>query len=475
MKSIQDISRIIIEIEDKHKLFDIYINGIPFWWFVRVKLINMLYRQSNHIAVSAGTAEALSTRELLLKLKDSFHLNITRQHRVLAVSTSSARREIVEGKDFDIFFDFLSWTNCADSYAVLETPDRISHSKQPYSPFRYYGDQIILWGNLYRKAPLLVVNKKVDQQLSHISRRVSSALGHSGILLPWEEILTLMRKEFAFASVAIRISSGILNEIQPQFLLVEDGYSPSHMAIQLAAKKRGVPVIELQHGLIVPDNYSYKFGIQDVGQLRNSPFPDKLWVYGEHFKEVLQQNRFLRSEDIVVIGNPYLWYKLNRMKDRKQQGNKILIAAQPEYSAFFTKLTLELSRLVENDIILKPHPSEIPRAREIYKDLIGNKKVTLVTSNIPIYELFCQSAFHIAVGSMTHLEALCFGIKDIIIRKGGFDRYFTFLMEKGIPAVEDIAEIVDVIRSYPDISQVSSYVRNQVFNINENPLASVET
>ena len=45
------------------------------------------------------------------------------------------------------------------------------------------------------------------------------------------------------------------------------------MVVQIAAKQVGIPVLELQHGLISDQSLGYQFGIGNDSTLTDSPFP----------------------------------------------------------------------------------------------------------------------------------------------------------------------------------------------------------
>lgn len=290
-------------------------------------------------------------------------------------------------------------------------------------------------------------------------------------------VRSIIYKEFAYAKAGLSVANQYLNRINPNVLLVEDGASPSRLVLQYVAKKRGIPVIELQHGLIVPDHPSYFFGITKAEQLLDSPFPDIIAVHGSHFKRILLQNNNLNSSRVVITGNPYYWMirrKKNNVSTLQLPDKYILVSTEPQYRQSLIDKICELPVKTGYQLVIKPHPSEILVARERYKKLLENPMITLIQENISIYSLFERAVFHIAVGSMTHLEALAFGVKDILLAQDGLDGYYDFLIQMGLPVAHTSNELVTIINNYPDIIKVYSYVQNEIFSIQTDPTASFE-
>lgn len=79
---------------------------------------------------------------------------------------------------------------------------------------------------------------------------------------------------------------------------------------QFVAKQMGIPVLELQHGLIGTQSIGYQFGISCDSALLGSPFPDVIIVFGDHFRRLLTINPYIKENMIVSAGYPYLWLSL---------------------------------------------------------------------------------------------------------------------------------------------------------------------
>lgn len=459
--------------EKKLNLFDLIISGIPVWWFARDRVLSYLFKLKNDVNISSSNADSLSAIEIFRKLVDSFHINVFDKHDILTISTSSARRIVIDEKDFDVFFDFISWTKFGSKYALIETPDLSNHSKNPYTSDRYIGDYLSLKGNLFRRVAK-IFNKGHKQELTGVCADIYKFLKeYKGVIISEKVLLNIVLREVAFARVAVEIAGAYIEKIRPKVVLVECGYSPSHMAFQLAAKKRNIPVFEIQHGLIVQNSLGYFFGLRDGEQLNGSPFPDKIIVFGEHFKKILLSNSFICDSMVIVGGHPVIHAMKKKYQGNIRKNGRIMVTTQPELHDYFEEMVIELERKISNEIIVKPHPAELSRSRS-YSRLKSLERVSVVNDNISLFDLLSSSEFHLSAASMTHLEAICFGLKDIMIMNDGFAGYYKFLVDMGLPVAYNVKEIVEIIRNYPSINNITSYVCDEIFSLNMDSVNKIE-
>ena len=211
------------------------------------------------------------------------------------------------------------------------------------------------------------------------------------------------------------------------FLPYETG--PLALSFIAAAKTKKVKTIGIQHGLIYDyhTNYSHKSFIS-----KENPYgfliPDKLLVFGEIPKEILQKKDY-PSENIIVFGNP-MFFNIEQLKNNFSKKDfyqkfgipkdkKIILFTPPGFQSYYEKgiesnyntqilkkLIKEFSNNEEFIIILKPHPHDDVR---IYKKILKNQN----SSNIKIIhgdllELIFISSVVVSTFSTTIIDALCF-------------------------------------------------------------------
>jgi len=471
---------VVIEIERELDLLNFKCCNIPVWWFTRDRFVGLVYNKITGLNILQSAAEYLTTKYKIKKVIDSipyiFKTSVNESFDILALSTASARRHKENGKDFDVFFDILSFIDSVN-YVILETPDHWYHSKNPYSKYVIYGDILSLVGNIGREFPFLYIKPNDYKRTKDLCKSIYSSLSKRGIIVEFEVLYSTILKSCAFVCATRDIVEKLLEKINPKIILSECGYSPSHMIIQYIAKTLNIPVIELQHGLIIPNHMGYFWGVNNRNQLKESPFPDILVVFGSHFKNILLKNPFLETLNIEVLGYPYLWLMKERYREIKKENNAentILITSQPQYSDFWADMALEIVDNSNFNVLLKPHPSELDTLEERYRKAMQNPKIKVINTNFPLYEAFRYAEYHVSVGSTSVLEALSFGLKNIIVDKEGGGQYYKFLIDMGLPSVNTVKELLQLIKHYPEVDDIISYVNTEVFNMNENPISLME-
>lgn len=466
-----DLITDFVSLEQAADMFSVREQGIPIWWFIRQRAYALLRQKATGIDSLRKTADSLRPVQSLSMGLDAFakgFINPYRSSKILALSMSSARRHLTEnGHAFDVFFDFLSHVPDCD-YAVMEFPDRTPHSVRPYSSKVFYGDWISARGNLARRFAVGYSCKgaqvEIRDKFLHMARDV-------GVEIPFQEADSLVSREAAFVRSTMPLARTAIGVIKPRIVLVECGYAPSHMVVQIAAKELGIPVLEMQHGLISDQSLGYQFGIRNDSSLEDSPFPDKILVFGDHFKHLLVTNPHIREDMIVSVGYPYLWLFLqDRQSLSRAMRESVLITSQPGLGGFWSDFAVEVARKTGRRVTIKPHPAEMDRIGSIFGNALASGLVDVIADQSSLYDLFPRTEFHLSVWSTSHLEAIAFGLKDIVVCAGGMEDQFTFLKELGLPFASNPDEVVQIMRNYPNIEPVRRYVHEEVFSLHKNPL-----
>lgn len=211
------------------------------------------------------------------------------------------------------------------------------------------------------------------------------------------------------------------------FLPYETG--PLALSFIAAAKTKKVKTIGIQHGLIYDyhTNYSHKSFMS-----KENPYgfliPDKLLVFGDIPKEILQKKQY-PSENIIVFGNPR-FFNIEQIKNsfskkdlyqkfKIPKDKKIILFTPAGFQSYYEKgfesnyntqilqkLLKDFSNKQEFIIILKPHPRDDVR---IYEKILKNQtgsNVKIIRNDL--LELIFISSVIISTFSTTIIDALCF-------------------------------------------------------------------
>ena len=188
------------------------------------------------------------------------------------------------------------------------------------------------------------------------------------------------------------------------------GMNPINRVLPLAAAKRGIPSICMQHGLIMSREDFWM-----------PVFTSKLAVYGDYEKEWYIK-RGVAKEMIEVIGHPrfdnifhrtHLERTIFKKKAGLDQKKKcVLIATQPMkiHIPLWTRLIEALLHNRDIEIIIKPHPIEEKRKRLSKYNAILSKypTVKMLGKDYDLYDILFNSDMVVINSTTVGLEALLF-------------------------------------------------------------------
>lgn len=355
-----------------------------------------------------------SKRNLGLKLKTGFDvlksaLLLVSQRRLkhydlLFIDSASSRRYIRDGISHSVFCDFIIRRLPEKDSLLLELPSRLSGRQSKIaSPNIYYPDLDFI--GIYMK--MLFAKRSFDE-----AEQIVSELERFGVRVSKVDVNRLLRRFMHYSIWADRV----LRRTQPSQLILVCSYTYLQMALIRMSRRRGIPVIELQHGQISGKHYGYIYS-----RLENRDLvPDYFFANGAYYKEVLEKKSVLfEAQDIFCTGNLFLEEiaQIHTEETRKlvelSAGRKIVfISSQITTRDETREMTRALADSIPDEvfIIYKPHPNEADAA-EFYSEFQGYSCLFLVDS--PEYnslDLLKISDVHITVYSTVFMEAYYFRV-----------------------------------------------------------------
>jgi len=208
-----------------------------------------------------------------------------------------------------------------------------------------------------------------------------------------------------------------------------------------ALKRRGVKIIELQHGLIANEDMFYVYDKKILKVKEKALFADEMWVYGQYWKDTLLNGYEYDEKQIKIFGY-YLYYEKNFSDAFQQEINKIkqkypfviFATAQKnlekhlaEYINFLLQDAYQKSQKFA--LIIKEHPS----ATQSTIDFINVPKENVFVMNYPIEWLFQVCDAHFSIYSTTLYDALMFNIQhNFALKHPLFSDYVESIVNKGI-------------------------------------------
>ena len=181
-----------------------------------------------------------------------------------------------------------------------------------------------------------------------------------------------------------------------------------------ALKSLQIEVLEYQHGHIYPEHYGYNYHKALKPLKGKLLIPDKFFVYGKYWKEVLLKLNFFDDREIVVSGNPN-FENIESLKINANGKIPILVCSQPNSAHLFMKFC---ENYMKNSsfkdkyfFIIKLHPREVLGE---WKDFVEKRK-NIEISNEDTYVLLKAVDIQLTGSSTTLYEALYFNVSNYII------------------------------------------------------------
>ena len=258
--------------------------------------------------------------------------------------------------------------------------------------------------------------------------------------------------------ITYRVWNQIFKVIEPKIAYLICHYHRE--GFLLALKRNNITSIELQHGLIAPEDIFYMMNPVLKPIAKRALFPEKIFVFGDFWKQRLLKGSEFSEEQIEVIG--YYCYERKKagweIKSRLEGivGDKhiILVTTQTKMHDYFISYINWLKddikkRKLNYVILIKPHPAE---AKNTY-DIIHSDNCHIVYDNLEI--LFAYADIHISIYSTTLFDSIRFNVPSFSINFEPFKDYISSMLDAGITKlIQPNQNPIDLL-SHSQINQYS--------------------
>ncbi|AZQ15866.1 hypothetical protein DOS48_05270 [Halorubrum sp. PV6] len=238
----------------------------------------------------------------------------------------------------------------------------------------------------------------------------------------------------------------LLDQVDPEVAVIVVSYGKETLIE--ACKRKEIPVVELQHGVIYDHHFAYSF---PEGETKTT-FPNYLLTFGEFWNE---NARFPISDGRVIpVGYPYLEQRLNKYDD-VESTEQLLFISQGTIGRKLSQFALEVHEddRIDHEVVYKLHPGEYDRWEDEYPWLAESDMRVIDESEPPLYRLFAESSAQVGVGSTAVYEGLCFDLETFVFDADGAD-----VLE---PLVED--GVASAIGSVEELATSLHYKNGQEF------------
>jgi hypothetical protein len=414
--------RTLLEVEQRDALWERRVLGTPVWAMERLNEYRKLQRLAEGASSMASNQPAGARRvqvEIETFLRGLSH-NVAGTDRagrdLWVLSSSSYRRPDAEGALQ------CPWT--ADLEEQLGPRLLFLESNTARVPSLDRSDHAWVDGV---QVPALIASRYGGHLLGGIVRREMASLTSRRV---WDRAL--------YGRWMRRAAVGWLKLAVPRAVFVIDAYG-MFVPVQMELKRRGIPLIELQHGVIHGSHPGYVFG--DDLPATPQPWPDHLVTFGERFGETVEESsRYWRGR-WSVGGHPRLRQRAGSSADGS---NAVVLFGQGDRPVMrrIRAVARELRRILPTvrPVRIKPHPREFG-AKKFYAEAAG-EGVEVLSAGDDTYRLLEDCAAAVCEFSTVAVEALAWGCRSFLLRSPHWSDVLTDFVDQGfLEPVDGAADI----------------------------------
>lgn len=267
----------------------------------------------------------------------------------------------------------------------------------------------------------------------------------------------------AYGQQLERLGRLLLRSGRPRAVFVLCAYG-SMIPLQRAVRAAGIPLIELQHGVIHESHPGYVF---DGSTPELDHRPDHLVLFGRHFGQLLDRHSPALPMPWSVGGHPWLRRARVSRPDATDRGRgPVVVFGQydPPVQRQLATLVPALRAALPADIelIYKPHPREPITA--LAADL-ARAGVALAGASDDSYQLLSHCRASVTVYSTLAIEALAFGCHSIAVESPYWNDDIRRFAAQGL--LRAAADADDIARIVGEPIERAADVANALFGVDE--------
>lgn len=242
-----------------------------------------------------------------------------------------------------------------------------------------------------------------------------------------------------------RAQNYCLAELNIQKALLIPGYYTEFFIAAL--KNHSIPSVEIQHGVITPASHFYIYPKKVKPVVPRALFADRIWVFGEFWKQQLLRGVGFDASQIDVLGDYFVRHTQvpsdaqNILHFSKKYSSLVLIGTQTKRHKLFNRFVQTLAKKYAQErpemaIVLKPHPME---NLDLYAGLHTLSNVLITSASLDYLYPLCQ--VYVSMYSNTLFESARFGqLRRFVLSDAETNMLAEGIAESGVAQMLDVNE-----------------------------------
>ena len=452
-----DLVEKFIDFEIDNNLFDISVNGIKYWHLIRLSVFKNISQKKYNFVFSSHSPKLTILRLFKLFVGIFRNRSLIKRNPLLfnrnrdLLIFNHPRRVFYDGFFEELYTEPITLKTKL-THITIENPYQSSaHFRPIKTDSILYLDILKVLINL--KIKLLSFFKILikDDSIFTIQQLIEYKFD---VKFENKAFYSLINRNIIEFKQYKRIYSKILDKIKPKVILQVVSYSTHLMALNVAAKKRGIPVIEMQHGTMGKYHIAYNFKVKYL-----DTFPDYVFVFGEYWKKTTRLP--INADHVMVTGWPFFEENQNRYENHASYNDieTILFISQRSIGFDLSKIAVELQPKLnpkKYKIIYKLHPREYNNWKADYPWLLNTSIEVVENNNNNIHYFLARANYQIGVSSTALYEGFGYNLKTIIVDLNGSEYMEDVINMKLALLVNNSDEILDHLVSSSKLNNIDS-------------------
>ena len=225
------------------------------------------------------------------------------------------------------------------------------------------------------------------------------------------------------------VGKWLIKVYKPKAIFMQCFYT--NMGFVKAFREHGIPVVEIQHGIIAAHHGAYNV----YKKIEPLYYPDYVFTFGDReFETFSASNYFIDPKNVKPVGHFYIDHLNNEFKGDQtfktilaQYKNSVTVSSQDIVEETELLAFLKHTALKSKDTLFVFFPRHKPKD---YYDQFNLPSNIILTPWLNVYEAIASTDFHSTMHSTCAIEAPSLGARNILININGLAlKYFSYLLD----------------------------------------------